>query len=69
MKETQAKKQLRKMLADLTAGSILHLLADVFRESANEAKRDNDAVSYGRFTLIENTLIVVGMGVDAANPE
>jgi hypothetical protein len=69
MNEAQAKKQLKKMLADLTAGSILHLLANVFRESAEEAKRDGDLASYRQFTLVEHTLIVMGMGVDAANPQ
>ncbi len=69
MSEVQAKKQLRKILQTLTAGSVLHLLADVSRESAAEAKRDNDVASYRQFTLVENTLIVVGMGIDAANSE
>ncbi len=69
MSEVQAKKQLKKMLRTLTAGSVLHLLADVFKQSAEEAKRDGDVASHRQFKLVENTLIVVGMGVDAANPE
>ena len=69
MKEAQAKKQLKRMLRSLTAGSILHLLAEIFKESAEEAQEENDPVSHRQFKLVELALIVVGMGVDAANPQ
>lgn len=69
MNELQAKRQLKKMLRSLTAGSILHLLAEIFRESAEEAKQENDLTSHRQFTLVEKALIVVGMGIDAANPQ
>jgi hypothetical protein len=69
MNEVQAKKQLKKMLRTLTAGSILHLLADVFRESAEEAKQDGDIASEQQFKRVEDTLFVVGLGVDAAIPQ
>jgi hypothetical protein len=69
MKEHQAKKQLKKMLRSLTAGSVLHLLAEIMSESANEAKRKNDLASRRQFKLVEDTLFVVGLGIDAANPQ
>jgi hypothetical protein len=69
MKEHQAKKQLKKMLRSLTAGSVLHLLAEIMSESAKEAKQENDLASHRQFKLVEDTLFVVGLGIDAANPQ
>jgi hypothetical protein len=68
MKEDNAKKQLGRMLRSLTAGSILGLLAELFKESAEEARQDNDAVAYEQRKLTEHTLIVVGLGIDAICP-
>lgn len=68
MKEDKAKKQLGRMLRSLTAGSVLHLLADLYRKSAEEARQDNDAVAYEQRKLTEHTLIVVGLGIDAICP-
>ncbi len=65
MNETEAKQQLERMLGSFTAGSILHLLADVFRESAEQAGDDR---SRQQLKQVEETLYVVGLGVDAACP-
>jgi hypothetical protein len=40
MTKAQAKKQLRQMLRSLTAGSVLHLLSELFAESAKRAVSD-----------------------------
>jgi len=56
------------MLKNLTAGSVLHLLADLYREDAEEAERVEDAVAYERLKAAECALFVVGIGVDAACP-
>ncbi len=68
MNERQAKRQLERMLRSFTAGSVLHFLADLHREAANEARQADDAMTYRQCKLIEQTLVVVGMGVDAARP-
>lgn len=68
MKENEAKKVLRKMLRTFTVGSILHLLADLYREDADEASQVEDALAYGRCQSLHCTLYVVGLGVDAACP-
>jgi hypothetical protein len=68
MTEKQAKKHLERMLRDFTTGSILHLLADLFRQEADRARRDDDTVTYERCTNVAVALFVVGLGVDAACP-
>jgi len=68
MNEKQAKRQLARLLQSHTSGSVLHLLADLHRENADKARRADDAVKYRQHKLIEQALIVVGMGVDAALP-
>ena len=42
MNESKLKEQLRRMLGSLTAGSVLHLLAELFREEAEAARRNGD---------------------------
>jgi hypothetical protein len=69
MTEKQAKKQLQKMLQSFSQGSILHLLAELFREEAEEARRDGDVKLYRQCKLAESALIVVGMGLDAVSPQ
>ena len=49
MNEEQAKKLLTEMLPHFTLGSILHLLADL--HDSNE--------------VVQNSLIVVGIGIDS----
>lgn len=68
MTEKQAKKHLKVMLGSFTPGSVLHLLADIFRDFAEEARRDDDAETYRRSKYVENALIVVGVGIDAVVP-
>ena len=68
MNEKQAKRQLERMLHSFTAGSVLHLLADLHRDAANQARQADDAKTYRQCKLVEQALVVVGMGVDAAQP-
>jgi hypothetical protein len=68
MKEAVAKKHLRRMLRDFTPGSILHLLADLFQEDADEARQQDDSQAYERYKTVEAALLVMGMGLDAACP-
>jgi hypothetical protein len=68
MREEQAKKQLAKMLRWFTPGSVLSLLAELYRDFAEEARQENDATKFRQCRLVESTLIVVGMGLDAACP-
>jgi hypothetical protein len=66
--EKQARKHLTRMLDHFTAGSILHLLGDVVGKSAEKAKVQDDARAFDQCKLVEHTLVVVGMGIDAATP-
>ena len=68
MTENRARTQLRRMLGTLTAGSVLHLLAELFAEQAEAARRVGDDLTAGRCENAEATLFVVGLGVDAACP-
>ena len=68
MSEDQAKQHLIEMLDRFTIGSVLHLLADVQHNLAEQARLDDDAVLFEWAKMIENTLFVVGMGIDAAMP-
>jgi hypothetical protein len=66
--EKRAKKQLRRMLDCFTAGTVLHFLADLCRDDAEEARRAGDDLAAGQCQRVEATLFVVGMGIDAARP-
>jgi hypothetical protein len=66
--EAQVKTQLKKALRSLTPGSVLSLLAEVYRDMAEKARQDNDQTSYRQCRMAENTLIVVGLGIDAIYP-
>ncbi len=68
MNADEAKKQLEGMLDQFTVGSVLHLLADLYREWAEESRRDDDEMARQQCKLVESTLVVVGMGLDAACP-
>ena len=57
MTERRAKKQLSKMLRSYTPGSILHLLADLHRASAERAERAGDPQASEQCRLVEATLI------------
>jgi hypothetical protein len=66
--EKRAKKQLRRMLDDFTAGTLLHFLADLVHEDGKEARRAGDDLAVGQCQRVEATLFVVGIGIDAARP-
>jgi hypothetical protein len=68
MTEVQAKKLLREMLRSVTPGSILHLLAQLFGESAKRFRSRGDEAAEKQARDIAATLFVVGLGVDAACP-
>ena len=65
MTEKMAKEHLRAMLDSLTAGTVLHLLAEVILADAREAGGD---LAVERGVAVEKTLFVVGLGIDAALP-
>jgi hypothetical protein len=62
MTEPQAKATLRRMPRSLTAGSLLHVLAELFRETADRSQHPDKARE------VAATLFVVGLGVNAACP-
>lgn len=68
MSDEHVRKQLRKMLAAYTPGSVLDIMAGIYREAAEEARIQNEATLYERCRNVERTLIVVGLGIDAACP-
>ena len=68
MTENKAKEKLRRMLGTLTAGSVLHLLAELFAEQAEAARRGGDDRTAEQSGGVAATLIVVGLGIDAACP-
>lgn len=68
MTEDQAKKHLRKMLRSFTGGTVLHLLAELYQEAAEEAQRLEDDLAYRQSKRVEATLFVVGLGIDSAHP-
>jgi hypothetical protein len=63
--ETRAKQMLADMLARFSAGSVLHLLSEVLRESA-PAELDPDRAESLRDAT--GTRFVVGIGLDAVWP-
>jgi hypothetical protein len=68
MNESQAKRQLARMRRSFTSGSVLHLLAELHGEIAEEARQGDDASVYQRHKCVEQALVVMGMGIDAALP-
>jgi hypothetical protein len=68
MTESQVKRQLRRMLTSLTAGSLLHLLADLFRESADRIRHRRNKPHRDKLRDVAAALFVVGLGVDAVCP-
>jgi len=68
MTEQQVREQFSELLQRYTTGSLLHILADLFRQSAEEAKSAQDLAEYEQCKLVEHALFVLGLGIDAANP-
>lgn len=68
MNEGEAKERLIEMLDAFTPGSILHLLAEIIALHAVDAHTAKDDQVSEQCRLVEHTLIVLGMGIDAAMP-
>jgi hypothetical protein len=61
MTEPQARAKLRQLLRSFTVGSLLHLLAELFREAADRSQHD-------KAKEVAAALFVVGLGVDGVCP-
>ncbi len=68
MNEKQAKRILRRLRRHYTLGSILHLLSDLHRLEAEQAKFAGNELAFDQHKVIGHTLLVVGLGVDAILP-
>jgi len=68
MNEATARKHLMEMLKWFTPGSVLHLLSDIYGSTAEDARNDNDVRTHGQCKSVEQTLYVVGLGIDATCP-
>lgn len=68
MTEKKVKRLFRRMLDAFTPGTVLHLLAEVFHEQAEEAHQAGDDLAAGQCRSVEGALFVVGLGIDAARP-
>ena len=68
MTEDKAKQKLRVMLGSLTAGSVLHLLAELFESDAEAARGGGDDLAAEQCENVAATLSIVGLGIDAACP-
>ncbi|HMP03989.1 MAG TPA: hypothetical protein PKC45_15960 [Gemmatales bacterium] len=68
MTEDTAKKHLARMLKSFTAGSVLHMLADLFSESAEQARLNDETTRAEQCRTVGTALVVMGYGVDAALP-
>lgn len=67
MSDDQAKERLIELLDRYTAGSILHLLAEIYRKSAEETRQSGDPAAYEQSKTFEHALFVLGLGIDGAN--
>jgi hypothetical protein len=68
MTEAEAKRQLRQMPRSMTAGSVLHLLAELSADSARRAQRKGNETMQKQAEEVASALFVVGLGVDAVWP-
>lgn len=68
MKEATAKKHLGAIRRSFTTGTILHLLAELYREMADNARQQDDDQAVNQFQEVAAALFVVGLGIDAACP-
>lgn len=68
MTEAKAKTHLRKMLRSFTGGTVLHLFAEVFGESAEEARRGGDECGAKQCQEVAAALYVTGLGIDSVFP-
>ena len=68
MTDQHAQKQLAELLNRYTVGSVLHLLAEIYHQEAEQARQQSDPLEFDRLTIIEHALFVVALGIDAASP-
>ena len=68
MTEAEAKHHLADMLGSFTAGSVLHLLAEVLRDAERIRLGTLDEITQERVQNAETALFVMGLGIDAACP-
>ena len=69
MTDETARRQLRRIMRSFTAGSILHLLGEIFEERAEEARRGGDEIRLEQCDSASKTLFVVGLGRRFGLPE
>ncbi|HWL08419.1 MAG TPA: hypothetical protein VNQ76_08445 [Planctomicrobium sp.] len=68
MTEQQVKELFAELLQRYSTGSLLHLLADLYRQAADEAQLSHDSAAYEQCKVVEHALLVLGLGIDAVNP-
>jgi hypothetical protein len=68
MTEQQAKEQLSQMLSRFSTGSILHLMSEVLRESAEQSPEAIPEHTRESFRDALGTLFVMGLGLDSVWP-
>jgi hypothetical protein len=68
MTDETARRQLKRMLRSFSGGSILHLLAEVFEDLAEQARQDGNETRAEQCRAVAATLFVVGLEIDAACP-
>ncbi len=68
MTDDTARRQLKRLMKSFTLGSVLHLLGEIFDEMAKEARQEGDDIRQEQCESVAKTLVVVGLGVDAACP-
>lgn len=66
MSESEALRQLKRMLRSFTVGSILHLLSEAYRRNSEQAHPAADPVASGRCDIVDHVLFCVGVGLDSA---
>jgi hypothetical protein len=69
MTENAAKEHLLAVLDVFTAGTVLHLLAEIVREEGAESRRAGDSLTANRCEQAAVALFVMGLGIDAALPQ
>ncbi|MBA2116678.1 hypothetical protein [Bremerella alba] len=68
MNDNLARAQMFELLERYTAGSILHLLSEIYEQAAKEAESAGDVAAYERYKMLGHALFVVGQGIDSTNP-
>jgi hypothetical protein len=68
MTDETARRQLKRMMKSFTAGSVLHLLSEIFEEMAEEALRSGDEIRREQCDSVAKALFVTGLGIDSACP-